>query len=60
MRTGLIVTDLLHLGVINEALRRLYEEPDRFGVCKNTGHPIPLERLEIVPWVRICVEADAI
>jgi RNA polymerase-binding transcription factor DksA len=45
---------------INEALRRLYEEPDRFGICVNTGDPIPLERLEIVPWARTCVEADAI
>lgn len=45
---------------INEALRRLYTEPDRFGVCENTGGPIPLERLDIVPWARTCVEADAI
>lgn len=45
---------------IDEALRRLYEEPQRFGICKNTGEPIPLERLELVPWTRTCVEADAI
>jgi RNA polymerase-binding transcription factor DksA len=45
---------------INEALRRLYETPDRFGICENTGDAIPLERLEIVPWARTCVEADAI
>jgi DnaK suppressor protein len=45
---------------INEALRRLYEEPDRFGICENTGDPIPLQRLEIIPWARTCVEADAI
>ena len=45
---------------INEALRRLYEEPDRFGTCENTGGPIPLERLEIIPWARTCVAADAI
>jgi DnaK suppressor protein len=43
---------------INEALRRLYEQPDRFGICENTGDPIPLERLEILPWARTCVEAD--
>ena len=45
---------------IDDALRRLYEEPSRFGICENTGDPIPLERLEIIPWARTCVEADAI
>ena len=45
---------------INDALRRLYEEPDRFGICENTGDPIPMGRLEIIPWARTCVEADAI
>ena len=45
---------------INEALRRLYEEPDRFGICENTGDPIPIERLEIIPWARTCVAANAI
>jgi RNA polymerase-binding transcription factor DksA len=45
---------------IDDALRRLYETPDRFGICENTGGLIPLERLEIIPWARTCVEADAI
>lgn len=45
---------------INDALRRLYEAPDRFGICEHTGNSIPLERLEIIPWARTCVEADAI
>lgn len=45
---------------INDALRRLYEDPDRFGICENTGDPIPMERLEIIPWARTCVEVDAI
>jgi RNA polymerase-binding transcription factor len=45
---------------IDAALRRLYESPDRFGICENTGDLIPLERLEIIPWARTCVEADAI
>ena len=44
---------------IDDALHRLYEEPERFGICQNTGEPIPLERLEVVPWTRTCVEADA-
>lgn len=45
---------------ITDALRRLYQDPDRFGICENTGDPIPLERLEIVPWARTCVETDSI
>jgi DnaK suppressor protein len=48
------------LDEIDDALRRLYEAPDRFGICESTGDPIPLERLEIIPWARTCVEADAI
>ena len=45
---------------IDDALRRFYEEPDRFGICENTGQAIPLERLELIPWTRTCVEADAL
>jgi RNA polymerase-binding transcription factor DksA len=44
---------------IDEALRRFYEEPDRFGICENTGEPIPMERLDIVPWTRTCITQDA-
>lgn len=40
---------------IDEALRRFYEQPDRFGICENTGEPIPMDRLELVPWTRTCV-----
>jgi DnaK suppressor protein len=45
---------------IDEALHRFYEQPERFGICENTGGPIPLKRLELVPWTRTCVEVDAI
>jgi len=40
------------LAQIDEALQRLYETPDKFGIDENTGKPIPLERLEIIPWAR--------
>ena len=40
---------------IDDALRRFYEEPDQFGICENTGEPIPMERLDLVPWTRTCV-----
>jgi RNA polymerase-binding transcription factor DksA len=45
---------------IDDALHRLYEHPERFGICENTGEPIPLERLELVPWARTCVDAGAV
>lgn len=44
---------------IDEALRRLYEDPEHFGICENTGEPIALERLELVPWTRTSVAEDA-
>jgi RNA polymerase-binding transcription factor len=44
------------LAEIDAALRRLYEEPERFGVCEDTGQPIPFARLDIVPWARTCGE----
>jgi DnaK suppressor protein len=43
---------------IDEALRRLHQEPQRFGICEHTGKPIPLERLDLIPWARTCVETD--
>src|SRR5918995_580614 len=45
---------------IDDALRRFYEEPDRFGICENTGEPIPMERLDIVPWAPTCITQDAV
>jgi DnaK suppressor protein len=42
---------------IDSALRRFYEQPERFGICENTGEPIPYERLELVPWTRTCVQS---
>lgn len=43
---------------IDEALRRFYEAPERFGVCEITGKPISLERLDLLPWTRTCIEPD--
>jgi RNA polymerase-binding transcription factor DksA len=44
---------------IDEALRRFYEEPERFGICENTGEAIPFERLDLIPWTRTCIESGA-
>ena len=41
---------------IDESLRRLYKEPDTFGVCENCGNEIGVERLEMVPWAKLCIE----
>ena len=41
---------------IDESLRRLYKDPDSFGVCENCGTEIGVERLEMVPWAKLCIE----
>ena len=46
--------ETIELQEIDAALERLYQHPDRFGRCENTGKPIPMERLEIIPWARTC------
>lgn len=40
---------------IDRALHQLYEDPEHFGICENTGQPIPFERLDVIPWARTCV-----
>jgi DnaK suppressor protein len=42
------------LAEIDAALDRLYQHPERFGICEETGAPIPYERLDIIPWARTC------
>ena len=40
---------------IDEALRRLYREPDGFGRCVECGAPIHWERLEALPYATLCI-----
>lgn len=47
------------LSEINAALDRLHRSPEQFGICEDTGRPIPFERLDIVPWARTCGQAGA-
>lgn len=47
------------LAAIDAALDRLYRTPDRFGICEDTGEPIPFARLDVIPWARTCDEANA-
>lgn len=47
------------LAEIDAALDRLHRSPDRFGICEETGDPIPFERLDVIPWARTCGQAGA-
>lgn len=48
------------LAEIDEALRRLYREPERYGRCEVGGEEIPFARLDVIPWARTCeVHADS-
>ncbi len=41
---------------IEDALHRLYNDPDNFGRCHATGTPIGFERLDALPHARYCIE----
>lgn len=41
---------------IDEAIRRLDLEPEDFGLCEACDEPIPMGRLELMPWTTICVK----
>ena len=44
-----------YLWHINEALRRMYNQPDKFGRCHQCGAEIDLERLVALPHARLCI-----
>ena len=50
-------TEQLHL--IAEALARLDASPDEFGLCEECDEPIGKRRLELLPWVRLCIECQS-
>lgn len=39
---------------IDEALRTLRDDPEAFVTCQRCGSTIEEERLEMVPWSRLC------
>ena len=43
---------------IDEALRRLYKEPEAFGDCIVCGESIHWERLEAVPYATLCISCQ--
>lgn len=46
------------LSEIDEALRRLYKEPEDFGKCERCGREIGMERLEVVPATTLCADCQ--
>lgn len=43
------------LEAIDEALGRIDDDPDEFGLCEVCEEPIGGKRLELMPWVTLCV-----
>ncbi|NIN72041.1 MAG: TraR/DksA family transcriptional regulator [Gemmatimonadetes bacterium] len=41
---------------IDEALRRLYKSPDRYGICQECGDEVGYERLDALPHARLCIK----
>ena len=41
---------------LEEALRRLYNDPKAFGDCHTCGSAVGLERLDALPHARYCID----
>ena len=41
---------------IEEALRRLYDDPKSFGKCHTCGTSVGFERLDALPHARYCID----
>jgi RNA polymerase-binding protein DksA len=48
-----------YLWHVNEALRRLYQNPKDFGRCHECGDEIAFERLDALPHARLCINCKA-
>lgn len=46
------------LSKIQAALNRLESDPDSFGLCAECDEPISPKRLELMPFVELCVECQ--
>jgi RNA polymerase-binding protein DksA len=40
---------------LNQALRRLYATPEKYGKCESCGEEISYERLDALPHARLCI-----
>ncbi|HLT41022.1 MAG TPA: TraR/DksA family transcriptional regulator [Enhygromyxa sp.] len=43
---------------IRDALALIDADPDEYGVCETCEEPIPRRRLELMPWVTLCVRCQ--
>lgn len=43
---------------VNAALARIDEAPDSYGLCSECEEPIGAKRLELMPYVELCVECQ--
>jgi DnaK suppressor protein len=50
--------DVVLLGKVRAAMKRLETDPDDFGNCTDCGDEIAFKRLEAMPWVELCVECQ--
>ena len=41
---------------LEEALRRMYNDPSTFGNCDTCGSPLGYERLDALPHARYCID----
>jgi RNA polymerase-binding transcription factor DksA len=41
---------------LEEALRRLYNDPKGFGLCHTCGNDVGFERLDALPHARYCID----
>ena len=46
------------LAELEAALTRLDDDPEGFGLCEDCDEPIKTRRLELMPWVRLCIECQ--
>jgi len=44
---------------VNEALRRLYATPEKYGKCEQCGEDIGFDRLDALPHARLCIRCKA-
>ena len=48
-----------YLWHVNEALRRLYFTPEKYGKCQECGDEIDFDRLDALPHARLCIKCKA-
>jgi DnaK suppressor protein len=53
---GLIAREEEKLRFVDEALARL--ESGTYGICQECNSPIPVERLDVLPFAALCVECQ--